>query len=214
MLAKTFETVQETMKDLFDLLASMVSWIPGMQDVLFEFFTESDSGWTASAKALFLLLPALALYASVPVGPAERLIHDVAGLVGWRAHGLDVLGWAGPTCGRHRGLAIHVGPPGGKTARRGRPPDRDDAIHDDGEDDEELFHAGCALDRFPHADHLVPPGGLDLHLYPVPPGVGGDDGPGGCGPGSGAHLGLPVFLPVRIDLGQLCLCSYAGGKLH
>src|SRR5437899_9994339 len=59
MLAKTFETVQETMKDLFDLLASMVSWIPGMQDVLFEFFTESDSGWTASAKALFLLLPLL-----------------------------------------------------------------------------------------------------------------------------------------------------------
>src|SRR5207244_11283575 len=59
MLAKTFETVQETMKDLFDLLASMVSWIPGMQDVLFEFFTESDSGWTAAAKALFLLLPLL-----------------------------------------------------------------------------------------------------------------------------------------------------------
>src|SRR5437016_3792018 len=59
MLAKTFETVQETMKDLFDLLSSMVSWIPGMQDVLFEFFTESDSGWTAAAKALFLLLPLL-----------------------------------------------------------------------------------------------------------------------------------------------------------
>src|SRR5438445_13680536 len=59
MLAKAFETVQETMKDLFALLASMVSWIPGMQDVLFEFFTGSDSGWTPPAKALFLLLPLL-----------------------------------------------------------------------------------------------------------------------------------------------------------
>src|SRR3989442_11652871 len=59
MFAKAFQSVPETWKDLFELLASLVSWIPGMQDALFEFFTDSSSGWATAGKALFLLMPIL-----------------------------------------------------------------------------------------------------------------------------------------------------------
>src|SRR2546422_8965442 len=59
MLAKAFQDVPETWKDLFEMLAALVSWIPGMQEALFDFFTDSSSGWAAAGKALFLLMPIL-----------------------------------------------------------------------------------------------------------------------------------------------------------
>src|SRR3989442_7336574 len=59
MVAKAFQSVPETWKDLFEMLAALVSWIPGMQEALFEFFTDSSSGWAATGKALFLLMPIL-----------------------------------------------------------------------------------------------------------------------------------------------------------
>lgn len=59
MVAKTFQNFPEVLRDLLDVLASLVSWIPGMQEVLFDFFTDSSSGWEATGKAVFLLLPIL-----------------------------------------------------------------------------------------------------------------------------------------------------------
>jgi hypothetical protein len=59
MVAKVFQNVPETWRDLFELLAALVSWIPGMQDALLEFFLDSSSGWATVGKALFLLLPIL-----------------------------------------------------------------------------------------------------------------------------------------------------------
>src|SRR5438309_1867680 len=59
MLAKAFQDFPEILRDLLDLFASLVSWIPGMQEALFDFFTDSSSGWATAGKAIFLLMPIL-----------------------------------------------------------------------------------------------------------------------------------------------------------
>jgi len=55
----------ETWRDVLEVLAVPISWIPAMQQALLDFFLQSDSAWIAAAKHLFLLLPTLLLVSAV-----------------------------------------------------------------------------------------------------------------------------------------------------
>ena len=46
-------------QEIIGLLLSPISWLPRMQHVLMDFFTQSPSVWVAAAKYVLLLLPAL-----------------------------------------------------------------------------------------------------------------------------------------------------------
>ncbi|HEU5322415.1 MAG TPA: hypothetical protein VFX28_16535 [Methylomirabilota bacterium] len=59
MLEQIIGLVPERWRELVQLVLAPIVWIPRLQEVLVDFFLESSSPWTAAAKYLFLLLPAL-----------------------------------------------------------------------------------------------------------------------------------------------------------
>src|SRR2546426_528290 len=105
MLAKAFQDVPETWKDLFEMLAALVSWIPGMQEALFDFFTDSSSGWAAAGKALFLLMPILLWLSAVwctqlllytlPFRSGRLSVSSTMVLAWWDAARMIWLYWVG-----------------------------------------------------------------------------------------------------------------------
>jgi len=59
MFDQIIAMVPEQWRGLFEILVAPIAWIPDMQQVILEFFLDSPSVWIATAKFLFLLLPAL-----------------------------------------------------------------------------------------------------------------------------------------------------------
>jgi hypothetical protein len=59
MFEQIFEMVPEQWRGIFEILMAPISWIPGMQQLVVEFFMDSSSGWITAAKFIFLLFPAM-----------------------------------------------------------------------------------------------------------------------------------------------------------
>ncbi len=57
--------VPEEWRNLFEILLAPVAWIPSVQQILLDFFLDSDNGWIAAAKYLFLLFPVLLWIAAI-----------------------------------------------------------------------------------------------------------------------------------------------------
>ena len=60
-----FEQIPQHWQDLIEILMTPVSWIPGMQQAVLEFFLSSSSVWTATGKYVFLLFPVMLLISAV-----------------------------------------------------------------------------------------------------------------------------------------------------
>jgi hypothetical protein len=59
MLDRIIARLPEAWRDLAELLAAPIAWIPRLQQTLGGFFVDSASGWAAAARYVFLLFPVL-----------------------------------------------------------------------------------------------------------------------------------------------------------
>ena len=53
------------LQSVMSMLLAPVSWIVGLQKWFLAFFLDSSSGWSATAKIIFLLLPVLLFIAAI-----------------------------------------------------------------------------------------------------------------------------------------------------
>lgn len=65
MLDQIIARLPERWRELAELVAAPISWIPGMQRWLFDFVFDSSSAWAATGKFVFLLFPVLLAIAAV-----------------------------------------------------------------------------------------------------------------------------------------------------
>lgn len=65
MLEQMIARVPERWREVAELLAAPIGWIPRMQEVLLTFFLDSPSPWVAALKLVFLLFPVLLGVAAV-----------------------------------------------------------------------------------------------------------------------------------------------------
>jgi hypothetical protein len=65
MIDKSTATDGNLLQSVLDLLLTPVSWIPGLQRWLLQFFLESPSAWVAVGKMVFLLFPMVLLVAGL-----------------------------------------------------------------------------------------------------------------------------------------------------
>jgi hypothetical protein len=59
MIDRFIAMVPEAWRDVAELAAAPIAWLPKLQQVLLGFFVDSSSGWAAAGKYVFLLLPVL-----------------------------------------------------------------------------------------------------------------------------------------------------------
>jgi hypothetical protein len=59
MLEQMITRVPERWREVAELLAAPIIWIPRLQRMLLDFFLDSSSGWITAAKLFFLLFPVL-----------------------------------------------------------------------------------------------------------------------------------------------------------
>jgi hypothetical protein len=59
MIDRFIAMVPEAWRDVAELAAAPIAWLPKLQQVLIGFFFDSSSGWMAAGKYVFVLLPVL-----------------------------------------------------------------------------------------------------------------------------------------------------------
>jgi hypothetical protein len=59
MIDRLIARVPEAWRDLAELVAAPIVWVPRLQQMLFSFFLDSSSVWSAAAKYVLLLFPVL-----------------------------------------------------------------------------------------------------------------------------------------------------------
>jgi hypothetical protein len=59
MIDRFIAMVPEAWRDVAELAAAPIAWLPKLQQVLIGFFLDSPSGWAAAGKYVFVLLPVL-----------------------------------------------------------------------------------------------------------------------------------------------------------
>src|SRR2546426_3121510 len=59
MIERIMGRFPEAWRELIELAAAPIAWLPGLQHMAIRFFFDSPSGWAATAKFVFLLLPIL-----------------------------------------------------------------------------------------------------------------------------------------------------------
>jgi hypothetical protein len=59
MIDRMIARLPEAWRELVELVAAPIAWVPRLQQTLAGFFMDSPSGWSAAAKYVFLLFPAL-----------------------------------------------------------------------------------------------------------------------------------------------------------
>src|SRR5436309_9893999 len=65
MIERIMGRFPEAWRELIELAAAPIAWLPGLQHMALRFFFDSPSGWAATAKFVFLLLPILLSFAAI-----------------------------------------------------------------------------------------------------------------------------------------------------
>ena len=65
MLDRIMGRFPEAWRELIELAAAPVAWLPKLQQMTIGFFLDSPSGWVAAAKVVFLLFPVLLGFAAI-----------------------------------------------------------------------------------------------------------------------------------------------------
>src|SRR2546425_511481 len=65
MIERIMGRFPEAWRELIELAAAPIAWLPGLQHMAIRFFFDSPSGWAATAKFVFLLLPILLSFAAI-----------------------------------------------------------------------------------------------------------------------------------------------------
>src|SRR2546426_9402501 len=65
MIDRIMGRLPEAWRELIELAASPIAWLPGLQHMAINFFFDSPSGWAAAAKFVFLLLPILLSFVAI-----------------------------------------------------------------------------------------------------------------------------------------------------
>src|SRR5881409_3507632 len=65
MIDRIMGRFPEAWRELIELAAAPIAWLPGLQHMAIRFFFDSPSGWAATAKFVFLLLPILLSFAAI-----------------------------------------------------------------------------------------------------------------------------------------------------
>ena len=65
MIDRIMGRLPEAWRELIELAAAPIAWLPRLQHMAINFFFDSPSGWAAAAKFVFLLLPVLLGFAAI-----------------------------------------------------------------------------------------------------------------------------------------------------